>query len=310
VKLSIVIPTYRREQVLVDTVTQLLPLITSLDQPTELLIIDQTEQHHETTEKFLIDSCKSGLLHWLRLPNPHLTAAMNIGLLRARGEIVLYLDDDIIPHSDLLHAHIRAHSEHDEALVVVGQVLQPGQNTLVFKSDKSRSTLWRDLDFRFNSVDSCWIENAIACNMSLKRASCIALGGFDESFPPPVAARFETEFAKRLIRSGGKVLFAPTASIHHLAAGSGGTRSRGSHLTSASPLYGVGDFYYALRCGSGFDLTWYLLRKPMREVRTKFHLRHPWWIPVKLIGEFRALANALKLASRPPRLIDKHSHPS
>jgi hypothetical protein len=48
---------------------------------------------------------------------------------------------------------------------------------------------------------------------------------------------------------------------------------------------------------------WYLLRRPLREVRTRFHLRHPWWIPVKLLGELRALVQALSLSRRPPLLL-------
>jgi hypothetical protein len=64
----------------------------------------------------------------------------------------------------------------------------------------------------------------------------------------------------------------------------------------------VGDCYYALRCGGGLQACWYLLRRPLREVRTRFHLRHPWWIPVKLVGELRALAQALSLHRLPPLL--------
>ena len=47
----------------------------------------------------------------------------------------------------------------------------------------------------------------------------------------------------------------------------------------------------------------YLARKPFREVRTKFHLLHPWWIPVKLIGEIRALISAWSLSRRPSALL-------
>ncbi|MEB3352757.1 MAG: glycosyltransferase [Cyanobacteriota bacterium] len=302
--LSIVIPTYRREQVLIDTIESLQPLRENLDCPTELLVIDQTEQHNPATEVALRCWSQAGVIRWLHLPRPHLTKAMNTGLKEALGDIVLYLDDDIIPDLNLLSGHLNVHGLYPEALAVVGQVLQPGQFPRRCRRAFSQSCFWRDLDFPFNSVDACWIENVIACNLSLKRFPCIEKGGFDECFPPPVASRFETEFAKRLVRLGGKIRFEPSASIRHLAAGSGGTRSRGSHLTSASPRYGVGDCYFAFRCATGLELVWYLVRKPFREVRTKFHLLHPWWVPVKFIGEIRALLQAWSLARRPPSLID------
>jgi len=57
----------------------------------------------------------------------------------------------------------------------------------------------------------------------------------------------------------------------------------------------VGVCYFALCCGRGS----YLLRKRFSEVRTRFHLRHPWWIPVKFIVKIRALCWTLRLWRRP-----------
>jgi len=305
--ISIVIPTYGREQVLVDTIAALEPQRQALEVASELLVIDQTPVHQRQTELALQTWQQAGRLHWLRLAQPHLTRAMNTGLLRARGEIVLFLDDDIVPSDGLLAAHLATYRCHPEAWAVVGQVLQPNQRpqSRPLPFQPCQSALWRDLDFPFNSNLSGWIENTIACNLSLRRSRALMIGGFDERFPPPVAARFETEFAKRLIAAGGKIRFAALASLRHLAAASGGTRSRGSHLTSASGHHGVGDLYYALRCGRGLPKVWYLLRRPLREVRTRFHLRHPWWIPVKLIGELRAMGHAIWLSALPPLLLPK-----
>jgi GT2 family glycosyltransferase len=301
--LSIVIPTYGREQVLVNTIAALERQRQALEVASELWLIDQTPVHEPATQLALRSWQQQGRLRWQRLSRPHLTRAMNTGLLRASGEIVLFLDDDIEPSPGLLAAHVAAHRRHPEAWAVVGQVLQPGQRPQALQPPPRRGPLWRDLDFPFNSTHGAWIENAMAGNLSLRRNKALAIGGFDERFPPPVAARFETEFAKRLIAAGGRIRFAPHASLRHLAASAGGTRSRGSHLTSASGHHGVGDCYYALRCGRGLQRFWYVLRRPLREIRTRFHLRHPWWIPVKLIGELRAIGHALWLWSQPPLLL-------
>jgi GT2 family glycosyltransferase len=310
--LSLVIVTYNREDVLVETIRALEPLRAELAEPSELLIIDQTPRHHSETDAALQGWQREERIRWIRLPAPHLTKAMNTGLLEARGDLVLFVDDDIIPLRQLLKEHLAAHRTHPEAWAVVGQVLQPGQQPIELPRQLKSSFLWRDLDFPFNSTIPAWIENAIGCNLSMKRREVLAIGGFDEAFPPPVASRFESEFAKRLVKAGGRIRFSPSASLHHLAAGSGGTRSKGSHLTSCSPRYGVGDIYFALRCGRGWERIWYVLRKPFREVRTRFHLRHPWWIPVKFIGEIRAIALACRLASSPPLLLDSSysDHPT
>jgi GT2 family glycosyltransferase len=306
-KLTIVIPTYNREQVLVDTIHALIQIRGTFAEATELLVIDQTLKHHRNTEIHLRAWDSEGAIRWLRLNTPHLTHAMNTGLFEAIGEVVLFLDDDIMPLPELLEQHCLVHQLWPEAWAVVGMVLQPGQSPAALKAKPNSSSLWRDLDFPYNSIFEGWVENVMAGNLSVKRKQAIGIGGFDESFPPPVASRFETEFAKRLIRSGGRIRYAPSAAIHHLAATSGGTRSQGSHLTSFSPCHGVGDCYFALRCGRGWERIWYLVRKPFREVRTRFHLRHPWWIPVKLVGEVRALIQAYRLWRKPAKLISQDS---
>lgn len=301
--LSIVIPTYNREEVLINTLQSLKPLRDRLSCKSEILVIDQTSCHQKSTQRHLQEFHNAGTIQWLRLHAPHLTKAMNTGLLEARGEVVLFLDDDIIPLPELLEQHLKTHQRFPDAGAVVGMVLQPGQSPAPLPARPNRSSLWRDLDFRFNSSLDGWVENAMAGNLSVKREQAMAIGGFDELFPPPVAFRFETEFAKRLIQAGGCIRFAPSAAIHHLAASSGGTRSLGSHLTSCSPRYGVGDFYFALRCGKGLDRIAYIFYRPFRQIRTRFHLRHPWWIPVKFVGEIRAVIQALQLARRPQQLI-------
>jgi len=317
-QLSIVIPTYGRDEVLCDTIASLLQIDRGAY---EIIVMDQTQRHDPHSERRLAEWQRNGEIQWRRLHAPSITEAMNQGVLAAAGDIVLFLDDDIIPDPNLLHNHLSAYEQYPEAWATVGQVLQPEdwenaetrQNIpprANIQSDDSRdvspySTLSADLRFPFNGEMSGWIGNVMAGNLSVERERFLELGGFDENFIPPVAYRFETEFAKRIIVSGGGIWFEPSASIRHLRAPSGGTRSHGSHLTSASPVHGVGDYYYALRCGHGWERLLYMLRRPFREVRTRFHLRHPWYIPVKFIGELRAMAEAVQLYRQGPRLINK-----
>jgi hypothetical protein len=140
----------------------------------------------------------------------------------------------------------------------------------------------------------------MAGNLSMRRERVLQLGGFDENFVG-VAYRFETDLCRRLSRAGGRILFQPSATIRHLRFPSGGTRSHGNHLTSPSPAHGVGDYYFALRQGVSPSVLGYILRRPVREVCTRFHLRHPWWMPVKCLGEMTALLWAVVLALRGPR---------
>jgi GT2 family glycosyltransferase len=312
-KTSVVIPTYRRGAVLIETLLYLFRLDPA---PGEILVVDQTEAPDPESAAALERLEREGKIRRIACDPPSIPRAMNRGLREAQGDVVLFCDDDIVPEPDLVERHGQAHAEHPDAWAVAGRVIQPegsvqeagdkGQGAGVGKSrleTHCAKGLGTDLDFEFNGIAPAWVENVMAGNLSVKREPALAIGGFDENFIPPVSFRFETEFARRLVGAGGRIWFEPRASIRHLRAGSGGTRSRGGHLASASPLHGVGDYYYALRVGSGWDRLRYIARRPFREVRTKFHLRHPWWIPVKFIGELRAIRMAVQLNQSGPKLL-------
>jgi len=136
----------------------------------------------------------------------------------------------------------------------------------------------------------------------VNRERALSIGGFDERFIG-AAYRFETDFARRVKKAGGKIRFIGSAGINHLRAESGGTRSEGNHMTSASPEHGFGDYYYAFKYGRMHEAWGYSVKRMLREVRTKFHLTHPWWIPVKLVGEIRALLMARRVIKQGPKLL-------
>jgi len=299
--ITIAIPTYGRDAVLLETVRQL-----AAQDPAAgaVLVVDQTVAHDAQTTRQLQEWHQEGRIQWIRLERPSVVIAMNTALRVAVTTVVLFVDDDIIPAPGLVAAHAAAYEAVPEAWAVAGQVLQPGDTSKDVQFRGLTSGLTAFETFSFFSRQAQWIGNVMAGNLSVKRVSALEVGGFDENFIPPVAYRFETEFAHRLLAAGGRIWFEPRASLRHLRAVSGGTRSLGSHLTSASPLHGVGDYYYALRCGRGWERLVYMVRRPFREVRTRFHLGHPWWIPVKFIGELRALALALRLFRKGPKLLE------
>ncbi len=303
VAVSVVIPTYQREQVLLETVQVVLNQVPS---PREILIIDQSPGHETSVAQQLQVWHEDGLIRWIRLAEPSIPKSMNHGLRLATQPIVLFLDDDLTAASTLVDWHWRTHQQFPEAVAVVGQVLQPGEVPRDAPAKEPRTGLRADLEFPFFRSEADWVSNVMAGNLSVKRDYALQVGGFDENFTG-VAYRFETEFAQRLIKGGGRIRFCPEASINHLRAARGGTRSTGSHLTSADPKYGIGDYYYAFLHGGTLEAWRYSVCRMFREVRTKFHLKHPWWIPVKLVGELRALRRGWKMARQKSSIASRQS---
>ena len=278
--ISVVIPTFGREEVLVDTIQHLLALTV---RPAEILIVDQSPSHHAETTAALKYWDQAGSIRWIQLPKPSITGAMNCGLREATEPLVLFLDDDIEPVSELCKAHEVAHNRNPQLWATVGQVIQPWQTADAITATRRLGGLKRDFDFPFHSTIDDDVYNVMAGNLCVNRQRALSIGGFDENFVG-AAFRFETEFARRVSSAGGKILFVGSAGIRHLRVSSGGTRRSGSHLISADPKHGIGDHYYAFLHGTSVEAWSYSTRRILREVRTKFHLTHPWWIPLKLVG--------------------------
>jgi GT2 family glycosyltransferase len=276
--------------VLIDTINYLLKL---QPPPSEILVVDQTPEHEAATERALSVLEQTGKVRLIRLQRASITHAMNVGLESASNPIVLFVDDDIIPDKDLVGAHGGAHETG--ANIVAGQVLQPGEEPLTDGQESG--------GFLFRSSRRQFISELMGGNFSIKRELALKLGGFDENFVH-VAYRFEAEFAARALTAGERILFEPAASIRHLKAAKGGTRSYGEHLTTMRPSHSVGAYYYFIRSRRVPHRLINIVRRPFRAIRTRHHLLHPWWIPPTLISEFLGFSWALLLAMRGPRLIN------
>jgi len=285
--ISAVVPTYGRERVLVETLSSLFELEMP---PDEILVVDQTVGHEPEIVRDLERLERAGSIRWLRLERPSIPRAMNLGLLAARGELVLFLDDDIVPLGELVASHRESHRQSG-AEIVSGQVLQPEEvpEPLAGERFAFRSSLAQEVD--------CFMGG----NVSFDRRFLLALGGVDERFHG-AAYRFEAELAARARRSGGRIWYEPAAAIRHLRAPRGGTRGYGSHLTTFRPHHAVGEYYFLFRVRPAGWLG-SALRRYATSVMTRHHLARPWWIPVTLMAESLGALWAAALALRPPGLL-------
>jgi glycosyltransferase involved in cell wall biosynthesis len=289
IPLSVVIPTYQREQVLLSTIDYL----ENFDQnPAEIIVVDQTIKHERETEQQLSRLDENGIIRWIRLQRPSIPHAMNTGLLQAKHEIVLFLDDDIIPDKNLIFAHFHAHCDKSADLVA-GRVIQPWN---------SRSEQEEFGTFRSSYEARRWVSEFMGGNFSVNRSVAVNTGGFDENFVK-VAYRFERDFADRIITSGSKILFEPDAVIRHLKVSHGGTRSYGEHLTTIKPSHSVGEYYYLLRSKIQKHNWLKLIIRPFQSIKTKHHLHRPWWIPVTFTSEILGLLWAVYLNIKGPKYI-------
>lgn len=204
------IPTYLRDYVLIDTIREVLA---QQPPPDEVIIVDQTPIHDEQTEAFLRQHHEGGIIRHIRQQEPSVTKACNRILAEARCEVVLYFDDDVRLSPGLIGVHLRGHAD-SEVMLYTGTVLTPSnvdEHLRLLEEDSAIQTA----DFH---------EHVRGGNMSVRRLAAIAAGGFDESFIGP-AQGLENDFAIRLSRVvGGRQIYDPKAWIIHLKAPTGGCR--------------------------------------------------------------------------------------
>lgn len=304
--LDIVIPSYQRGNVLLDTIAH---LQTQSNDYISLIVVDQTDYNdQDPVAARLHELDEIGVIQWLREQQPSIPNAMNIGLLAASSDVVLFLDDDIIPADNLVSEHIAAYN--DQSIVAgVGQILQPDEKPKDMPLSEVKHDFDADLQFPFYSTQQAYIRNCMAGNFSVNRKLAISCGGFDTNFVG-AAYRFETEFCRRLLRFGqvrygqANCLFIPTASIQHLKAPSGGTRSKAKNfLCSILPDHSVGEYYFVLSETQGLARGYYLLRRYFSALKARFYLSKPWWIPIRIIAETRGVCKALLLFLNGPQYI-------
>jgi GT2 family glycosyltransferase len=289
--ISVVIPTYRREQVLLDTLHLVLPLLQAGD---ELLVVDQTPQHEPAVEQRLYELAGSGAIRWFRRSKAHICAAMNAGAGLARGDILLFLDDDVIPAPSLLEVHRRTLAAPDAPPAVCGQVLQPWNEKPVERVS--------DFGVEFNAAynQACDILSLMAGNFAIRRDMYLHVGGMDERFFGP-CYRLETELSHRILRRiGRKGRFVPEASIRHLQAG-GGSRAFGTKDTWKHIGGCVGDYYFALRSLPAWTALKHCGRRLLRAPINRETVKRPWLIPSLFLREMVAWGWAIGQALGAPK---------
>ena len=207
-KISIVVPTYNRREVLI---SQTLPAIFNQDIPlTDYEVVVVVDGSTDGTTKALGELRRPGMLRVLEQPNRGPAAARNNGIGAARGSLILFVDDDIICGPHLLAQHLAAHAVA-EPLVAYGPIaVAPGTPPSILKYGVE---LWYQR--YYSHLDSHgglqWPQDDyLISNSSVDRATLIACGGFDED----MAAKEDYELGLRLSKMGMQFKYLPEAKAY------------------------------------------------------------------------------------------------
>jgi cellulose synthase/poly-beta-1,6-N-acetylglucosamine synthase-like glycosyltransferase len=146
----------------------------------------------------------------------HPSKQRNQAVAVARGDIVMFFDDDVQPDAKIFRRVVEGFEAFPEAAVVGGpSVIPPTDNfwqQCFARVFRSRVTMGRSIA-RYESKGERRATNEselILCNLAMRREVFAKVGGFDERLWP----NEENELFDRLQRHGHQLLYDPQAMVH------------------------------------------------------------------------------------------------
>lgn len=208
---SVVICSRGRPGLLIDAVHSVLAMSRL---PSEIVVVDQSDEPHAALAAGTLDT--SVAINYLWSPDRGLSRARNVGVASAEGEIVAFLDDDMLVDADWLESAVNAltRSDHGDRNVVTGQV-RPGEPEV--PGAWAPSTICEPLPRSY--AGRIGEDILFAGNMALHRTVFDVVGTFDERLGAGTSlpSAEDNDFCYRLLQAGLCVEYRPEAVAVHRA---------------------------------------------------------------------------------------------
>ena len=198
-KLSVIIPTYNRKESLTTT---LLSMNGQTFKDFEVIVADDGST--DGTEEAVKTLALTYPVKHLWQKNSGRSAARNMGLEQASGEIILFIDDHIVVDKRLIEEHVKYHNKYGVE-VVRGRV-----EFIEEAKDAPKETKYVDgSGFKAPAYEQQPFRIFITNNISIKKRSLMSVFGFDEDFKE--YGLQDAEMGWRLKESGCRFKINPNA---------------------------------------------------------------------------------------------------
>ncbi len=234
-KLSVVIPTFNRRSVLERSLSALL----DQDLPAEdfeIIVVDDGST--DDTSELLRGWKAHCAFRSLQSPHRGASSARNLGIQAASGDLILFLDDDLIGAKDLLRQHCASHSL-SEVRIVNGRIRTAPNSakTVVRHLTGLADPVYLSIEPVMDAHDPKSIPPGITvipsiANSSMPRDLLLRSGGFDEK----ILAAEDLELKLRLWKMGASFRYQPAAVAYELY-----DKSSWQYLWTQARALGAGD---------------------------------------------------------------------
>lgn len=216
-RVSFVVPTFRRPEALRLTLAALL----SQDYPAdayEVVVVDDGSGD-QTAEVVLDLAGRDARIRYAPQPNSGVATARNNGAKAATGELLIFLDDDMLVEPEHIRAHLAAREHHGDCMVNGHWVFSDATRAALEQSPFGRYRIALEDRIRERipkvALDDGRFEVAsvTAANLGVSARTFARLGGFDERFP--YAGYEDQEFAYRAREAGSRFIYDPAIRLQH-----------------------------------------------------------------------------------------------
>ena len=204
---SVIIPSH-------DRCDRLARLLATLDRPSATggsfeVIVAVDGSTDGTLE--MLESLRTGYpLRVVAQPCRGPAAARNAAIAVARGDVLLFLDDDVTPVDRLIERHLAVHRLSERA-AVIGRMAAPPGVQLPPWLEWEAALLDRQYAWMLRGAYPTDWRAFYTANASVRRAEVVAVGAFDER----LLRQEDIELARRLAERGVGFHFIPDAVVHH-----------------------------------------------------------------------------------------------
>lgn len=283
---SLVIASYRRQDMLRETIGDVLAQNYG---PFQVIVVDQSENP--------VEGLDPGV-EVMHLERPHLPHARNEGIHAARGEVVIFTDDDVAMPATFVQAHATCYADPSVGAVAGRVITLPNAPRPLLEAPSPTGS-------DFDRAEPGAANVPRGCNMSFRKTALLDAGLFDEGYSS-LAWSEEEDMAFGVRRLGWRMVYEPRAWLIHRHSPQGGLRTT-SQVPFDRPEFYRDRTYFALKNVGGVDfwrVLWDLYRHtlPPRARSARVLTRQVAWGRGSIGGLSQFLANGKRTKRLPYRL--------
>jgi GT2 family glycosyltransferase len=219
-KVSIIIPTIGgREKEFKKNFFSLLRLLKNQKVSYEIIVlVDESEE----TKKYLENLKKNNkrIIVLFSKTRRGRCKSKNMGAYKAKGDILLFLDDDVRILGRKYFEFLLDNFKKDKVGAVGGREIKPKKISKIKRLVSKKVGIITSLgevisNFDINTKSPLKVLALPGCNFAVKREVFIKAGGFDENYDVGTAYREETDLQIRINKLGYSLIFDPRMKVLH-----------------------------------------------------------------------------------------------